>query len=103
MPGVYINWCINTNGGGRQLSGEGGSDCMVARLHSDESLTWAYALGTTEEESCPALTLDDEESQVYIGGWTGSDVDFTESGWDHQHILSGELDGWVLPTSTEGP
>ena len=89
--------------GDTELTTAGGEDCLVARVSLGEEPSWASSMGTGADEQCPAARLSAAEDRLYVGGWIGTDADFTSLGWDYEHLLLGVQDGWLLHLAVEGP
>jgi hypothetical protein len=87
----------------QSLESVGGTDCVVTKISPDGAHSWAYALGSEQDDRCDALALNAAQDRVYIGGWIGEFVNFQPAGWDFETPLEGTIDGWFLYTPAEGP
>ena len=80
--------------GGTTLTSAGASDCLVLRLDSSETATWARTFGSADDEVCWDLSLASDDN-VYFTGPITSPIDFSVSGADDLRRAVGDADAWI--------
>jgi len=94
--GVAITGAVSGTAGigGETLVAAGARDCFAARLESGGAASWAFAFGSSDDESCSDLSVSPDD-YVYFSGPMTTAFDFSESGTDDLRRPAGPADVWV--------
>lgn len=93
---------FDSTGGTDTISNSGGSDSFLTKYNTDGTYGWTRKISSTTIDDGFSVTTDSNHNVIFVGYFTGSNVDFDGTGATDNHSTTGSYDVYISKYASDG-